>query len=73
MEIDPFQLNARINLDSALTNAVPTWHFSMMNDAPRNAAYDEAIRRVVPGRSVLDIGTGAGLLAMMAAEPLPTR
>ncbi len=68
MEIDPLQLNARINLDSALMNAVPTWHFAMMNDAPRNAAYDEAIRRVVPGRSVLDIGTGAGLLAMMAAR-----
>jgi type II protein arginine methyltransferase len=68
MQIDPLQLNARINLDSALMNAVPTWHFAMMNDAPRNAAYDEAIRRVVPGRSVLDIGTGAGLLAMMAAR-----
>jgi predicted nicotinamide N-methyase len=68
MEIDPLQLNARINLDSALMNAVPTWHFAMMNDAPRNAAYDEAIRRVAPGRSVLDIGTGAGLLAMMAAR-----
>jgi type II protein arginine methyltransferase len=68
MQIDPEQLNARINLDSLLANAVPTWHFAMMNDAPRNAVYDEAIRRVVPGRSVLDIGTGAGLLAMMAAR-----
>jgi type III protein arginine methyltransferase len=67
-EIDPFQFIARINLDNALMNAVPTWHFSMMNDAQRNAAYDEAIQRVVPGRSVLDIGTGAGLLAMMAAR-----
>jgi tetratricopeptide (TPR) repeat protein len=68
MEIDPLQLNARINFDAALMNAVPLWHFAMMNNAPRNAAYDEAIRRVVPGRSVLDIGTGAGLLAMMAAR-----
>jgi predicted nicotinamide N-methyase len=67
-EIDPLQLNARINLDAAIEKAVPPWHFAMMNDAPRNAAYDEAIRRVVPGRSVLDIGTGAGLLAMMAAR-----
>jgi predicted nicotinamide N-methyase len=68
MEIDPLQLNARINLDAALANAVPAWHLAMLNDAPRNAAYDAAIRRVVPGRSVLDIGTGAGLLAMMAAR-----
>ena len=65
MEIDPLQLNARINYDTALANAVPTWHFAMMNDATRNAAYDEAIRRVAPGRAVLDIGTGAGLLALM--------
>ena len=67
-EIDPLQMNARINLDILLKNAVPPWHFAMMNDAPRNSVYDEAIRRVVPGRSVLDIGTGAGLLAMMSAR-----
>jgi type II protein arginine methyltransferase len=68
LEIDPFHKNARINILIALKNAVPPWHFPMMNDAPRNSLYDQAIRRVVPGRSVLDIGTGAGLLAMMAAR-----
>jgi type III protein arginine methyltransferase len=68
LAIDPPHLNARINLEAALKNAVPPWHFAMMNDAPRNAVYDEALRRVAPGRSVLDIGTGAGLLAMMAAR-----
>jgi predicted nicotinamide N-methyase len=68
LAIDPLHLNARLNLGLALKNAVPPWHFPMMNDGPRNAVYDEAIRRVVPGRSVLDIGTGAGLLAMMAAR-----
>jgi protein arginine N-methyltransferase 7 len=68
LEIDPLHLNARVNLEAAIRNAVPPWHFAMMNDVPRNSAYDEAIRRVVPGRSVLDIGTGAGLLAMMAAR-----
>jgi tetratricopeptide (TPR) repeat protein len=68
LAIDPLHLNARINVETALKNAVPPWHFAMMNDAPRNAVYDEAIRRVAPGRSVLDIGTGAGLLAMMAAR-----
>jgi Flp pilus assembly protein TadD len=68
LEIDPSHLNARINLETAISKAVPAWHFAMMNDVPRNAVYDEAIRRVAPGRSVLDIGTGAGLLAMMAAR-----
>jgi SAM-dependent methyltransferase len=68
LEIDPLLFNARVNLEIALRNAVPSWHFPMMNDAPRNSLYDAAIRRVAPGRSVLDIGTGAGLLAMMAAR-----
>jgi type II protein arginine methyltransferase len=68
LEIDPFSLNARLNIEVALKKGVSPWHIPMMNDAPRNSAYDAAIRRVVPGRSVLDIGTGAGLLAMMAAR-----
>jgi protein arginine N-methyltransferase 7 len=68
LEIDPLNMNARVNIDVALKKGVPLWHFSMMNDVPRNAAFGAAIRRVVPGRSVLDIGTGAGLLAMMAAR-----
>ena len=68
LEIDPDHFNARINLEVALKKAVPSWHLAMMNDVPRNSLYEEAIRRTVPGRSVLDIGTGAGLLAMMAAR-----
>jgi type II protein arginine methyltransferase len=68
LEINPVHLESRVNLGIALRNAVPPWHFPMMNDAPRNEVYDAAIRRVVPGRSVLDIGTGGGLLAMMAAR-----
>jgi hypothetical protein len=68
LEIDPDHFNARVNLEVALKRAAAPWHFAMMNDVPRNSLYDEAIRRTVPGRSVLDIGTGAGLLAMMAAR-----
>jgi protein arginine N-methyltransferase 7 len=68
LALDPYNLVARINLGFALKSAVPPWHFPMLNDTPRNALYDQAIRRIVPGRTVLDIGTGAGLLAMMAAR-----
>lgn len=50
------------------TRKVPGWHESMLRDQPRNAAYRAAIATAAPGRVVLDIGTGSGLLAMIAAQ-----
>ena len=45
------------------------WHFDMMADLGRNDAYDRALKALVkPEHVVLDIGTGSGLLAMMAAR-----
>jgi type III protein arginine methyltransferase len=50
-------------------DGVPEWHASIANDLPRNAAYDAALRRAIkPGDRVLEIGTGSGILAMMAAR-----
>jgi type III protein arginine methyltransferase len=41
----------------------------MMNDSPRNDAYFAALQNAVtPDTHVLEIGTGSGLLAMMAAR-----
>jgi amino acid adenylation domain-containing protein len=37
-------------------------YHAMTSDAPRNRAYQSAIDRWVPGKAVLDIGTGADLL-----------
>src|SRR5262249_12423273 len=63
----PDFVQAKTNLRAAFRDVVPAWHFAMMDDDVRNSAYEAAIGRAVKGKRVLDIGTGAGLLAMMAA------
>lgn len=68
LRLDPAFIEARDNLLAACATAAPLWHFPMMADAPRNTAYAQALARVAPGRRVLDIGSGSGLLAMMAAR-----
>ncbi|MFO1189196.1 MAG: tetratricopeptide repeat protein [Alphaproteobacteria bacterium] len=58
----------RQTLRRLYSRAVPAWHFPMMNDTARNAAYQAAIQRAVgPDTHVLDIGCGAGLLSLLAA------
>jgi predicted RNA methylase len=54
-------------LDEETIRTVPRWHFAMLNDAERNDAFAVAFeRRLWPGCHVLDIGSGSGILAMMA-------
>ncbi len=66
--IKPELLRAKPNARPGYQGVVPGWHFAMMDDRKRNEAFEAAIRRAVPGKRVLDIGTGAGLLALMAAR-----
>ena len=51
-----------------LTRKIPDFHASMLTDSARNTAYTRAIGALAPGRRVLDIGAGSGLLAMIAAR-----
>lgn len=52
-----------------LASLLPGYHVPMMNDARRNVAWDAALRRAIrPGMLVFEIGTGAGMLALMAAR-----
>jgi hypothetical protein len=52
--------------------AVNDFHFAMINDLPRNAFYKTALDLAVrPGCTVLEIGTGSGLLSMLAARAGP--
>ena len=67
--IKPDYAEARQNLHAVKKKAVPAWHLSMMNDKPRNTAYLNALKLAIGENDfVLEIGTGSGLLSMMAAN-----
>jgi len=69
LDLDPLWVKALDGLNKTLANLVPLWHVPMMNDRLRNDAYFQALRNAVtPDTRVLEIGTGSGLLAMMAAR-----
>ena len=56
-------------LNQVIQMVVPRYHFNMLNDNLRNEVYDNAIRKAVDeNTTVLDVGTGSGLLSMMAAR-----
>jgi len=66
---DPGNRHAVTGRNRAIRHCVPRWHFEMLHDEERAARYDKAITQSVSGESlVLDVGTGSGLLAMMAAR-----
>jgi SAM-dependent methyltransferase len=51
------------------SDSVPAWHGAIVTDRARNEAYDAALRNAIePGMRVLEVGTGTGILAMMAAR-----
>lgn len=59
----------RMRARRLLGSLLPGYHVPMMNDARRNLAWDAALKAAIrPGMLVLEIGTGAGMLALMAAR-----
>jgi type II protein arginine methyltransferase len=47
----------------------PAWHFAMLNDEARNAAIEDAIAGIgAEGKTVFEIGTGSGLVALLFAR-----
>jgi predicted nicotinamide N-methyase len=69
VELAPGDEEIRVTAAEILASGVPPWHFDIVRDQGRNSAYEAALRRAItPGCKVLEIGTGTGLLAMMAAR-----
>lgn len=65
----PGNLTAKLGAEWVLSQLVPLWHVPMMNEPERNQAYYDGLASVVtPDKLVFEIGTGSGLLAMMAAK-----
>lgn len=65
----PEDADVQAALSGLLSGQIPGWHFPMLADAARNEAYGRAIAKAVTaGMTVLDIGTGSGLLSLFAAR-----
>jgi len=53
----------------SVVNDVNDWHMPMMNDQQRNEAYRDALNKLVsPDDVVLEIGSGSGILSLIAAK-----
>jgi type II protein arginine methyltransferase len=69
VEAAPDNLEVRDLVAVTLSRGVPKWHVPMLNDHERNRCYRVALERAIkPGMIVLEIGTGAGLLSLIAAR-----
>ena len=70
LHINASSISARENLENVANLLVERWHFRMLNDKKRNAAYKQAITKAVSqGHDiVLDIGSGTGILSMFAVQ-----
>ncbi len=72
LELQPDNLHIQHQINRLCAEMVPFWHIPMLNDTRRNDAFEAAIIAAIaaagPTARVLDIGTGSGLLSMMAAR-----
>lgn len=65
----PADPRVRVLTDWIDRREVPLWHFVIARDEWRNAAYAAALEQAVrPGMTVFEVGTGTGLLAMLAVR-----
>lgn len=69
VDLAPGDMQVRDLVRDGLAANISPWHVRMLNDETRNRCYARALERIVrPGMQVLEIGSGAGLLALIAAR-----
>lgn len=68
LEKDIVDENVLLELEHLVNKNLPHWHIPMLNDVERNDFYKKMINKHVKGKTVFEIGTGVGFLAIMAAE-----
>ncbi|XP_071393451.1 protein arginine N-methyltransferase 9 isoform X1 [Centroberyx affinis] len=70
LKLKPDYPEARENFYRVANWLVERWHFLMLNDRGRNQKYQQAIQKAVQRgcNTVLDIGTGTGILGMCAKK-----
>lgn len=70
LKLRPDYPEARENFYRVANWLVERWHFLMLNDHGRNKKYQQAIQKAVQSgcNTVLDIGTGTGILGMCAKK-----
>uniref|UniRef100_UPI0037E70DDB protein arginine N-methyltransferase 9 n=1 Tax=Semicossyphus pulcher TaxID=241346 RepID=UPI0037E70DDB len=70
LKLRPDYPEARENFYRVANWLVERWHFLMLNDHGRNRKYQQAIQKAVQSgcNTVLDIGTGTGILSMCAKK-----
>ncbi|XP_008300998.1 protein arginine N-methyltransferase 9 [Stegastes partitus] len=70
LKLRPDFPEARENFYRVANWLVERWHFLMLNDHGRNRKYQQAIQKAVHNgcNTVLDIGTGTGILGMCAKK-----
>jgi type II protein arginine methyltransferase len=72
LALQPDNVGVQHQIRRISSEIVPFWHMAMMNDSRRNLAFEAAIRQAIEKRGteaqILDIGSGSGLLSMMAAR-----
>ncbi|KAM6221727.1 protein arginine N-methyltransferase 9 [Rhynchocyon petersi] len=70
VKLNPDFNDAKENFYRVANWLVERWHFIMLNDVKRNAIYNAAIQKAVHSghKTVLDIGTGTGILSMFAKK-----